>query len=73
MSMSQIFISDRVTARWSPQVFLRFLKNEKNREAIVSSRFIAPKLGSNHFGKIEVELKHEPKGKTPKLELEQSF
>jgi hypothetical protein len=47
----------------TPTAFLRLLKT--NREAIRTSHFIAPKIGSRGFGKIFVEYNYVPtKSKT---------
>lgn len=42
----------------SPQQFIRMVKTQK--DAIASTRFIAPRLGSKGLGKVVVTYKYEP-------------
>jgi len=54
-------LKPRINYILTPQAFLRFIKTEQNRPAIVRSRFVAPTLGSKGFGHVMISLKYEPK------------
>jgi len=45
----------KITKRISPGEFLKILNDNPN--TILNSRIIAPKLGSNSLGEIEIEYK----------------
>ncbi|OQP67178.1 hypothetical protein A3860_02115 [Niastella vici] len=56
-----ITYENKLTHIFSPAGYLKFIKEQANRDSIEKVKIIPPKLGSSGFGKIYVELKYASK------------
>jgi len=52
------FFNNKPSRIFSPAGYLKFIKDEANKNSIARVKFIPPKLGSSGFGKVYVELKY---------------
>lgn len=50
-------LTPKFERRVSAEEYLTIMRNTKSRKNIKSSRYIAPKIGSSHYGKFEVKYK----------------
>lgn len=53
---------DSVSKKMGAREFLKFVR--KNRAAIQSSQYIAPRLGSRHLGYFHVKFRYVPQSTT---------
>lgn len=63
----KILSSYRLTRIVTPSEYLKLLKNDKFKDSIIKARFVSPRLGSNHLGKVLIQYKHVPKQQQARL------
>ena len=57
----QITYENKLSRIFTPEGYLKFIKDGSNRDSIGKVKILPPKIGSSGFGKIYVELKYASK------------